>query len=58
MSFRDELYDRLDVDGNGRVNFGDVVAEAEARFGEIQTRWAAGGFVAGVIVTSIAVLAL
>lgn len=58
MSFREDLYDKLDVDGDGKVRFGDVVAAAEERFGAIQTRWGFFGFVAGVVVTSIAVLAL
>ena len=54
MSLKDDLYAKLDTDDDGKVTIHDAVTAIEDRLGVTQTRWGFGGFVAGVIVTAMA----
>lgn len=50
MSFRDEIFDLLDVDNNGKVNLDDAVKAAENHFGADRARGFAMGFITGTAV--------
>lgn len=50
MSFRDEIFDMLDVDDNGKVNLDDAVKAAENHYGTDRARGFAIGFSVGVAV--------
>lgn len=58
MSFREDMLLKLDVDKDGKVTPRDALKAAEDAVGPVAVRWGSGGFIAGVIVTTISLFSI